>query len=480
MSGHSFLEGPMNRWKVAVGGAAALAALAFVGDAHAVPSFVRITGLTCNQCHVQFTPNPDFTWTGKKFRWNGMRTPWVQERVEAGQEGAITGRRLTLNFVNYFSMGFEHGLIGQSRGAYAPGGTQPATSALGGNPVANLSTFYTGPIGDHIGVWNEIYWTAAGGGGDNPFRYVAWDELDLKLVWNPGGNIVGASVHTEPLPTTFAFQFSSGAPTHVWRGGTAQAHTPRMAVNFYGFWKDRLLTVVDLEAGEENNDWQGSNFFTGETERRMNVSLMGAYAFKNRDDGELWAWGYVKFGNDFIPMITNAAVNRSDRSFAYSTNVRGIAGTGGVGSDFTGDGVPDTYLAEHSDKTFRSQFNLEYGFIDRGRWSARSAVGFSINKESYVDGAEMTENGIGWTTRWNYDRTWEWQLGLTKRIKWEYTDSVGTVHDIPNDISVNVRFHRRLAMNFVAFLVAGNSQTFAVNQNWNNGYSWEVGFDYYF
>jgi hypothetical protein len=75
----------MNRWKVAVGGAAALAALAFVGDAHAVPSFVRITGLTCNQCHVQFTPNPDFTWTGKKFRWNGMRTPWVQERVEAGR-----------------------------------------------------------------------------------------------------------------------------------------------------------------------------------------------------------------------------------------------------------------------------------------------------------------------------------------------------------------------------------------------------------
>lgn len=483
MSGHSYQEGPMNRWKVAVGGAAALAALAFVGDAHAVPSFVRITGLTCNQCHVQFTPNPDFTWTGKKFRWNGMRTPWVQERVEAGQEGAITGRRLTLNFVNYFSMGFEQTLISQGKDAYDPAGPASETSPLSGNPVANLSTFYAGPIGDHIGVWNEIYWTAAGGGADNPFRYVAWDELDLKLVWNPGGNITGFSIYTEPLPTTFAFQFASGAPTHVWRGGTAQAHTPRMGINAYGFWKDRLLTVLALEAGEDNNDWQGINPITGDTERRMNVLAMAAYAFRNRDDGELWAWGYIKTGNDVVPMITNAAVNRADRRFSFSTNVDGI-------NDFSPDrdGDPttggvnggDPYISSQSDKTFRSQFNLEYGFIDRGRWSARTAVGVSFNGETYTDGAKIKENGIGWTTRWNYDRTWEWQLALTKRVKWEYTDSTGTVHDIPNDFNINARFHRRLAMNFVAFLVASNDQNIILNENWKNGYSWEIGFDYYF
>jgi len=481
----------MNRWKVAVGGVvAAFALAAFVpSDARAVPSFVRITGLTCNQCHVQFTPNPDFTWTGKKFRWNGMRTPWVQERIEAGEEGALTGRRLTLNFVNYFSMGFEQEILGQSRGAYDPATTQPDASPLGGNPVANLSTFYAGPIGDHIGVWNEIYWTAAGAEGDNPFRYVAWDELDLKLVWNPGGNIVGASIHTEPLPTTFAFQFSSGAPTHVWRGGTAQAHTPRMAINFYGFWKDRLLTVVDFEAGEDNNDWTGPDPVTGDNETRMNIGFLGAYAFRNRDDGELWAWAWFKFGNDFVPMLTNTPVNRSDRSFGASSNVRGISGTGGVGTDRAGgpgasadtlDGIPDPYFSGQSDKTFRSQFNLEYGFIDKGVWSARTSVGMSFNKESYTDGAEVQENGIGWTTRWNYDRTWEWQLSLTKRLTWEYTDPTGTVHDIPNDISINARFHRRLNMNFVGYLVVSNSQTIILNQNWNNGYSWTMGFDYYF
>jgi hypothetical protein len=460
---------------IVAGLAAAVAWLAFGGQAHAVPSFVRITGLTCNQCHVQFTPNPDFTWTGKKFRWNGMRTPWVQERVEAGEEGAITGRRLSLNFVNFFSMGFEQHLLEQSKGTAAPGAPAAQNSPLGGSAIGNLTTFYSGPIGDHIGVWNEIYWTAAGAESDNPFRYVAWDELDLKFVWNPNGNIVGASIFTEPLPTTFAFQFNSGAPSHAWRGGTAQAHTPRMGVNAYGFWKDRLLTVVGIETGEDNNDWQGPN-----DDRRMNFWLMGAYAFKNRDAGELWYNGWIKVGNDFVPMITNASVNRADRSFSFSTNVRGISGVGGFSPDRTADGVADPYISSQSDHTFRSQHNLEYGFIDRGPWSGRTAIGVSFNKETYVDGAKVVENGWGWTTRWNYDRTWEWQLGLTKRFKWEYTDSTGVAHKIPNDLTINFRFHRRLAMNFVMFLVASRSQTFALNQNWQNGYSWEIGTDYYF
>jgi hypothetical protein len=460
---------------------AAVAWLAFGGQAHAVPSFVRITGLTCNQCHVQFTPNPDFTWTGKKFRWNGMRTPWVQERIEAGEEGAVTGRRLSLNFVNYFSMGFEQHVLEQSKGTSAPGAPASQKSPLAAAGIGNLSTFYAGPIGDHIGVWNEIYFTAAGAEGDNPFRYVAWDELDLKFVWNPGGNIVGASIHTEPFPTTFAFQFNSGAPTSAWGGGTAQAHAPHMGINAYGFWKDRILTVVGIETGDNNNDWQDDNKKTD-----MNMYLMGAYAFKAQDSGELWYNGWVRFGNDFVPSVTSTAVNRSDRSFNYTSNVRGISNRSGscaegcFSPDRTGDGLADPYISDQSKSQFRSQHNLEYGFIDRGKWSARTAIGVSFNREEMTDGAKIASDGIGWTTRWNYDRTWEWQLGLTKRLKWEYTDSTGVVHKIPNDMTLNVRFHRRLAMNFVLFLVYSKSQTFQLNSNWNNGYSWEIGTDYYF
>src|SRR5687767_83493 len=134
----------MNRSRGALAVFTALAGLAFAGEAHAIPSFVRITGLTCNQCHVQFTPNPDFTWTGKKFRWNGMRAPWVQQKIVAGDEGAVTGRRLTLNFVNYFSMGFQQDLLTQSKGTSNPALPPAERSPLGGNPVSNLSTFYAG------------------------------------------------------------------------------------------------------------------------------------------------------------------------------------------------------------------------------------------------------------------------------------------------------------------------------------------------
>jgi hypothetical protein len=78
-------------------GAVVLAALG-VGVAQVasarVPSYVRQTGLVCNQCHVTWTPTPDLTFTAVKFRMNGYRTPWVAEKIEAGQEGALGGRRL--------------------------------------------------------------------------------------------------------------------------------------------------------------------------------------------------------------------------------------------------------------------------------------------------------------------------------------------------------------------------------------------------
>src|SRR4051812_4654028 len=56
------------------------ASVALASSAHAVPSFTRQTGLTCNQCHITFSNVPDFTFTGKKFRLNGYRTPYVAEK----------------------------------------------------------------------------------------------------------------------------------------------------------------------------------------------------------------------------------------------------------------------------------------------------------------------------------------------------------------------------------------------------------------
>ena len=85
-----------------------------------VPAFVRQTGLVCNQCHVTWTPNPDLTFTGTKFRLNGYRTPWVAEKIEAGQEGALGGRRLLLGVTGYLSYHMRSNLFQQSKGASDP------------------------------------------------------------------------------------------------------------------------------------------------------------------------------------------------------------------------------------------------------------------------------------------------------------------------------------------------------------------------
>ena len=83
-----------------VAAVAFVATVALVSNANAMPTFTRQTGLTCNQCHVSIGPTPDFTFTGKKFRLNGYRAPYVAEKIEAGEEGALNGKRLMMGIQN--------------------------------------------------------------------------------------------------------------------------------------------------------------------------------------------------------------------------------------------------------------------------------------------------------------------------------------------------------------------------------------------
>ncbi|HUL49615.1 MAG TPA: hypothetical protein VLT79_06320, partial [Gemmatimonadales bacterium] len=73
------------RWIRVAGAVGALAIVASVAQAR-VPSFVRMTGYTCNQCHMTWTPTPDFTFTGQKFRMNAYREPFIADKIEAGNE----------------------------------------------------------------------------------------------------------------------------------------------------------------------------------------------------------------------------------------------------------------------------------------------------------------------------------------------------------------------------------------------------------
>ncbi|HUK21956.1 MAG TPA: hypothetical protein VLV45_10450, partial [Gemmatimonadales bacterium] len=135
------------RWMRVAGAVGALAVVASVAQAR-VPSFVRMTGYTCNQCHMTWTPTPDFTFTGQKFRMNAYREPFIADKIEAGNEGALNGKRLVLGLQNYWTWHYRSNIVSQSKAASDPAVPSPAASAISGNMFGSVGIDYTGPIGE--------------------------------------------------------------------------------------------------------------------------------------------------------------------------------------------------------------------------------------------------------------------------------------------------------------------------------------------
>jgi hypothetical protein len=102
------------------------------------PAFVRMTGMACNQCHVSWSPTPDLTFTGLKFRLNGYRTPFVAEKIEAGEEGAMNGKRLVLGLQNAWNLHYRSNLFSQSKGGSDPSLPAPAAGPVASQPFSRL------------------------------------------------------------------------------------------------------------------------------------------------------------------------------------------------------------------------------------------------------------------------------------------------------------------------------------------------------
>jgi len=455
---------------------ALFAAATLASTASAVPSFTRQTGLTCNQCHVTFSNVPDFTFTGKKFRLNGYRTPFVSEKIEAGEEGALNGNRLTMGLQNIFSLRFRNNFLSQSKPASDASLAEPEKGGIISQPGTTISWFYVGAIGDHIGLWNEFYLTNAGNTSSEAarFRIETFDEFDLKFVMNPGfDNIVGLAVTTQQLSDLAGFgPFSSGTPNNMQRGGFGTAGAAYVNLAAYAMIKDRLLLVGGVQPGETNY-----NFSDG-----MNFQTVVGYALGNTDQNQLWLMATVKAGNDALPVVTNWAIN-SDRASVYSEAIGGVNATRGNGAN----GQPlGAYLPINTGDFVRSQIELTYGFIDKGPHSVTTAFGFSYTKETYDDGAEIKQAATGGRLRYYYDRTYGVEYGLSKTITNEFTDRSGRVHEATKNLSplASVNLFYRPAMNFSLNLGFGLNTTLGPRLNdtreVRNGWQWQIGYDFFF
>jgi len=438
---------------------AALGVVAQVAEAR-VPSFVRQTGLSCNQCHMTWTPTPDLTVTGIKFRLNGYRTPFVAEKIEAGEEGALNGRRLVLGLQNYWTLHYRSTMFTQSKDASDPALTEPSASAISSNPFGSVGLDYAGPIGEHFGIWNEFYF-AANGGNQNVYNLVSNDEYDVRYVNNPGGNILGVMMSTQSLGASFFAAFGSGVANNQQRSGAGgNGHAPYVNIAAYGMFNDRFIGMVGIQPGEDNLDY-----------KRMNYQAIGGFLLKNTDANYLLLTANFKAGNDMVPGVSSLSLNQSTNSISARDAVRGVSAT-------RTNGQP--YASINTGDATRIMLDLRYGFLDRGPHSFTSAWGFSSESETYSDGATLKLTAIGATWRYMYDRTYGINFGLNKRLKYEFTDAAPTpvTHDIPDDLGVNVLFIFRPAMNFAWELSASNSQTLVLDQNWRNGWSW--GFSWHF
>lgn len=471
-----------------VAAVALVATVALVSNASAMPQFVRQTGLTCNQCHMTFSPTPDFTFTGKKFRLNGYRAPYVAEKVEAGEEGALNGKRLMLGMQSSLAFRWGQQFLAQSKGAstVVGGVTQPTTaSAVTSRVYSNWALFYNGGIGDHIGIWNEVYFDQAGtGAGTGPqvsytFRQIGMDEWDLKFVWNPGyDNIVGFATTSQNLNCLGGFcPFSSGTPNATQRGGVGQAHTPYANIAAYALLKDRFLVVAGVQGGEDNYSFQGMAFQT----------VLGV-ALNNSDYNQLWLEMELKAGNDAIPIVTGTGMSADRNTFTFSDAINGVSATRGNTA-----ATRLSYQAADIGDFVRSVYQVQYGFIDKGPHSLISSCGFTYDRETYADGAGLKETAAGCTVRYFYNRTFGVIYGKNRWFSRKFTDHNGLVHPVsqqPITPLTGWTFYYRPAMNFNISLGLAAGATGGGNRldtigppgtTYNkDGWSWNIGFDFAF
>lgn len=442
----------MRRLTVALG-VLALGVLALAPrNAAAVPSFVRQTGMTCAQCHVMFgAPVPNFTFTGKKFRMNGYRVPFVTERIEAGQEGALGGKRLNISLFPYISLRYQSVFAAQSKSAQTG-----VKSAITSNPTSRLAIFTGGPVGDYFGLWTEMYLTPDGArDGDWTLGVFSFDEYDLRYTRMKNNNVFGLAFNNQGIAEVSGFGPWSPGGSQLNRGGlNGWSHPNRGNFLAYAWLNDKLLVVGGASPGDNNLDWN-------------KVSYLGqvAYAFFNSDAKEAWLNVEFKAGNDAIPLATNTTVTANTRNWTYQAGVVGVP---------TFMGGTNANVAQISDYT-RLTTEVRYSFIDHGPHSMEVGGAFNINTDNYLTGDKLKQNSVFGRVRYVNNRTYGVDLTVGKNTTYQYNGV-----DIPNKTSYNSYFTFQPAMNMILALSYGNTQFLTLGAPATTGWNWALNVDYLF
>ena len=434
----------------------AVGAMTLVASAHAVPSFTRQTGMTCAQCHVMFgAPVPNFTFTGKKFRMNGYRVPFVTERIEAGQEGALGGKRLNISLFPYLSLRYQSVFATQAK---APGAA--AAGPISSNPTSRLALFTGGPVGDNFGLWTEMYLTPDGArDGDWTLGLFSFDEYDLRYTRMKNNNVFGLAFNNQGIAEVSGFGPWSPGGSQLNRGGlNGWSHPNRGNFLAYAWLNDKVLITGGASPGDNNLNWKRSSYL-GQV----------AYAIMNSDAREAWINVMFKTGNDALPLATNSAVAANTRQWNYTAGVTGVP---------TYMGGTNNLVPQLSDFT-RITTEVRYGFIDRGPHSLEVGGSFNMNTDNYLNGDKLKQNSAFARMRYVHNRTYGADITIGKNLTYEHTVG-GVTSDIKDKMSYNTYWTFQPAMNMIIALSYGNTQALSTTAAALTGWNWGLNIDFLF
>ncbi len=186
--------------------AAALLVVTLTGNAYAIPSYARQTGLACSSCHYSF---PELNQFGRNFKLDGY-TMTGRNTVDAKAKGDQGGLKLLRNFLMSAMLQASYNVVAKPI---------PGTKTGSMEFPQQLSLFLGGEITPHLGAFTQITY-------DDQGASFGWDNTDFRYSNQGviGGNPITYGLDLNNNPTVedlwnstpawgYPYAASSTAPT---------------------------------------------------------------------------------------------------------------------------------------------------------------------------------------------------------------------------------------------------------------------------
>ncbi|MFP5236691.1 MAG: cytochrome C [Acidobacteriota bacterium] len=263
----------------------ALPALLILGSfqsAHAVPSFARQTGLSCNVCH---TNPPELTQFGRNFKLRGyvLTSPSATDKVGNASNLSLT-KNIPISFM---------ALLSNS----ATQATQPGTQNNSAGFPQQLSIFLAGAFATHFGGMAQVTYTHS----DDHF---GMDNTDLRYAnhGTVGGKGVDYGITLNNNPTVQDLWNSTPAWGFPWISSATNVGPlagPVIAgalgqdvagLGGYAMWNDHLYTEMTLYRSEHGG---AAAPVTGQGQ---SYNISGAAPYWRAGWQQTWGANYLMVG----------------------------------------------------------------------------------------------------------------------------------------------------------------------------------------